>query len=114
MLLSIFFILHYYSAIEPTEGTSKVAIADELAGPVTQLVLDPPKSAEVVYAPGRKIAASQDATGDSESADSTSNSSGSVGGQHRPGRKRPTVTSIIIGAARNIPWGDHDHGHDDH
>ena len=99
---------------EPTEETSKAAIADQLAGPLTQLVLDPPKSAEVIYSPARPIAASQDATDDSESSDSTSNSSGSVGGQHKPGIKQPTVTSMIIGAARNIPWGDHDHDHDDH
>jgi len=98
----------------PTEGTSKVVIADELAGSVAQFVLDPPKGAEVVYAPARPTNFGQDTAGAPESPDNTTNPSGSVGGQHKPGMKQPTVTSIILGAAHNIPWGDHAHDHDDH
>jgi beta-lactamase regulating signal transducer with metallopeptidase domain len=99
---------------EPTEVTAKAATVDEWGGPVAQLMLDPPKSPEVVYAPTRPTNLGQDTAPDSGSDDRTSNSSGSVGGQHKPGTQRPTLASIIIGAARNIPWGDHDHDHDDH
>src|SRR5271170_4745362 len=99
---------------EPTEVTAKTATVDELAGPVAQLMLDPPKSPEVVYAPTRPTNWGQDTAPDSGSDDRTSNSSGSVGRQHKAGMQRPTLASIIMGAARNIPWGDHDHDHDDH
>ncbi len=101
-------------SLEPTEVTAKAATVDELAGPVAQLMLDPPKSPEVVYAPTRPANWGQDTVPDSGSDDRTSNSSGSVGGQHKAGMQRPTLASIIMGAARNIPWGDHDHDHDDH
>jgi BlaR1 peptidase M56 len=99
---------------ELTEVTAKSATADELAGAIAQLMLDPPKSPVVVYALTRPTNWGQDTAPDSGSSDRTSNSSGSVGGQHKPGTQRPTLASIIMGAARNIPWGDHDHDHDDH
>jgi beta-lactamase regulating signal transducer with metallopeptidase domain len=99
---------------EPTEVTAKAATVDEWGGPVAQLMLDPPKSPEVVYAPTRPTNLGQDTAPDSGSDDRTSDSSGSVGGQHKAGMQRPTLASIIMGAARNIPWGDHDHDHDDH
>ncbi len=70
---------------ESTEVTAKAATVDELAGPVAQLMLDPPKSPEVVYAPTRPTNWGQDTAPDSGSSDRTSDSHRSVGRQHKGG-----------------------------
>ena len=85
-------------------------VADDQAG---RLVMPSPESPEAVYAPAKSNDLIDSTASQPEPSDSTVSPSGPQGRQNRPSIQRPSLTSIIMGAARQIGGlGDHDHDKD--